>query len=132
MTVDHRQPLLVVPHGLRSAPPLQIAEAASGLCEILWLVDESVPENAFTSRLLSKVGTVENIAGLLPEEIVSLVREHLPDGVVADCDDDIVPLSLIAASLGLDYHTPEVARRLVDKILQREALREGGVPTPLC
>jgi biotin carboxylase len=39
---------------------------------------------------------------------------------------------LIAASLGLDYHTPEVARRLVDKILQREALRSAGLPSPLC
>jgi biotin carboxylase len=38
----------------------------------------------------------------------------------------------MAAELGLDYHTPEVARRLVDKLLQREALRNGGLPSPLC
>jgi len=51
---------------------------------------------------------------------------------VAYRDDDIVLLSLIAAELGLDYHTPEVARRLVDKLAQREALRNGGLPSPLC
>jgi hypothetical protein len=50
---------------------LQIAEAASGLCEILWLVDESVPENAFTSRLLRKLGTVVDVAGLSPAGIAS-------------------------------------------------------------
>jgi hypothetical protein len=59
---------------------LQIAEAASGLCELLWLVDESVPEDASTSRLLRKVGKVVNIAGLSPEETVSVLRAHSPDG----------------------------------------------------
>lgn len=132
VSADSRQPLLVVGHGLRSVPPLQLAEAASGLCEILWLIDESVPENAFTSRLLRKVGTVVNVAGLSPEEIASVLRTRDPDGLAAYRDEDIVLLAEIAEQLGLDYHTPEVARRLVDKLRQREALRKGGLPTPLC
>lgn len=127
-----RKPLLVVGHGLRSAPALQIAEAASGLCDILWLIDESVGDNAITARLLRKLGTVVNVAGLSPEEIVSAVRAHSPDGVVTYRDEDIVLISLIAAELGLDYQSPEVAWRLVDKFLQREAFRKGGLPTPLC
>ena len=80
-------------------PPLQIAEAAFGLCGILWLIDESIPENAFTSRLLRKVGTVVNLAGLSPEETASLLRTHAPDGVVAYRDEDIVLLAVIAAEL---------------------------------
>jgi biotin carboxylase len=111
---------------------LQIVEAASGLCEIIWLLDESVPENAVTSRLLRKVGTVVNLAGLSLEETVSVLQGHAPDGVVVYRDEDIVLLSLIAAELGLDYHAPEVAQRLVDKLAQREALRNGGLPSPLC
>ena len=74
---------------------LQIAEAASGLCELLWLVDESVPEDASTSRLLRKVGKVVNIAGLSPEETVSVLRAHSPDGVAGYRDTDIVPLSFV-------------------------------------
>jgi len=132
VTADRQRPLLVVAHGPNSQPPLQIAEAAAGLCEIIWLVDESVPENALTSRLLKKVGIVMNSAGLSPEGITSLLRKYSPDGVVAYRDEDIVLLSLIAAELGLDYHTPEVAQRLVDKLSQRQALRNGGLPTPLC
>ena len=124
--------MLVVAHGPRSQPPLQIAEAAAGRCEIIWLVDESVPENAITCRLLKKVGMVMSSAGLSPAQIASMLREHSPDGVVAYRDEDIVLLSLIAAELGLDYHTPEVAKRLVDKLWQRHALRNGGVPTPHC
>ena len=122
----------MVPYGFRSPPALRVAEAASGLCGILWLIDESIPENALTSRLLRKVGAVVNLAGLLPEEIVSVLRTHSSDGVVAYCEEDIVLLSFVAAELGLDYHTPEVARRLVDKLCQREALRSAGLPTPLC
>ena len=129
---EGRQPLLVIPHGPRSAPVLQIADAASGLCKILWLIDETAFEDDLTSRLLRKVGVVVNIAGLSPEETASLLGPHAPDGAVAYRDQDIVPLSWIAEELRLDYHTPEVARRLVDKSCQREALRKGGLPTPLC
>jgi len=120
----------VIGHGLRSAPALQIVEAASELCRVLWLLDESVPENAFSSRLLRKVGPVLNVAGQTPQEAAALLKEHSPDGVVTYRDEDIVPLSVIAAELGLDFHTPEVARCLVDKFLQRAALRKGGLPTP--
>jgi biotin carboxylase len=111
-------------------PTLRIVEAASGLCKLLWLVDESVPENAVTSRLLRKFGTVVNLAGLSMEETVSVLRAHAPDGIVAYRTVDIALASSIAAKLGLDYHTPEVARRLLDKLLQREALCKGGLPTP--
>jgi len=122
--------VLVVGHGLRSAPALQIVEASSGLCEILWLIDESVPENAASSRLLRKVGTVVNVAGMSPGQIASAVRPHSPAGAVTYRDEDIVPLSLLAAELGFDYYTPELARCLVDKFAQREALRDGGLPSP--
>jgi hypothetical protein len=85
---------------------MEIADGASGLCEVLWLIDESVPENAFTGRLLRRLGTVVNLAGLSLEETISVLGAHSPDGVVAYRDEDIVPLSLIAAGLGLCYHTP--------------------------
>jgi len=129
---EQELPLLVVGHGPRSAPALQIVEAASDLCALIWLVDGSIPENVMASRLLRKVGTVVDTAGLSPEAVASLLREYSPGGVVAYRDEDVMPLSLIAQELGLDYHAPEVARRLVDKLLQRQALRRGGLPTPRC
>jgi hypothetical protein len=91
-----------------------------------------VPEVAGSSRLLRRIGTVVNIGGLSPEDTVSALRVYSPDGVVAYGDKDIAALSFVASELGLDYHTPEVARLLVDKLCQREALRNGGVPSPLC
>ena len=47
-------------------------------------------------------------------------------------DEDVLLLALIAEELGLQYRTPEVALRLLDKFLQREALRDAGLPTPAC
>ena len=73
-------------------------------------------EGAFTSRLLRKVGTVVNLAGLSPQETAALLRAYSPDGVAAYRDEDIVLLALKAKKLGFDYHTPDVARRLVDKL----------------
>ena len=124
--------MLVVGHGLRSAPVLQIVEAATALCDIVWLIDESIPENAHSGRLLKKVGKVINLDGLSREEVVSSVRAHSPAGVVTYRDEDIVLLSLLAVELDLDYHSPEIAARLVDKFVQREALRNGGLPSPGC
>ncbi len=132
MSADRRLGLLVVGHGPRSHPPFQVAEAASGLCRLLWLIDGSLAANAVTTRLLRKLGTVVDVAGMSPEEIAASLRAHSPDGVLALRDEDIVLLALVAADLGLDYHPPEVARRLVDKLLQREALRDAGLPSPLC
>lgn len=131
VSADRQQRLLAVGHGPRSHPPFQVAEAASGLCRLLWLIDESLPGNAVTARLLRKFGTVVDVAGMSPEEIASLLRAQSPDGVLALRDEDIVLLALVAADLGLDYHAPEVAQRLVDKLLQREALRDAGLPSPL-
>lgn len=109
---------------------MQLVEAASDLCGIIWLIDESGPDSAFTSRLLKKVGTVVNMAGLSMQETVSLLRTHSPDGLVAYRDEDVLLLASLAEELGLRYRTPEVARRLLDKLRQREALRDAGLPTP--
>ncbi len=129
---DDRLPLLVIGHGLRSAPTLQIVEAASELCRVLWLIDGSIPENALNSRLLRKVGRVLDTVGLSPAQTAAALKEHSPAGVVTYHDEDIVPLAEIAAELGLDFHTPEVAGRLVDKLLQREAFTRAGLPSPSC
>jgi len=113
-------------------PALQIAEAASDLCDLVWLVDERIPDIALVSRMLQRLGTVVNVAGLSLDETVKALQPFEPDAIVAYRDTDIVPISRIAAKMGLDYHAPEVATRLVDKFLQREALRAAGVPSPLC
>lgn len=129
---EPHKPLLVVGHGIRSAPALQVVEAATDLCNLAFVIDESLPENAATTRLLRKVGTVVNSAGLSAHEVASRLRPYRPDGIVAYRDEDLILLSLVAAELSLEFHTPALADRLLDKLRQREALRDAGMPTPLC
>ncbi|MDQ2738003.1 MAG: ATP-grasp domain-containing protein, partial [Actinomycetota bacterium] len=53
-----------------------------------------------------------------------------PDGLATFYDTGMERVAAIAGELGLPFHTPQVARALEDKLHQREALREGGLPTP--
>jgi biotin carboxylase len=123
-------PLLAVAHGPRSLPTFQLVEALAGICRVLWLIDRSEPETSQLPRLLSRFGPVVDMDGLRVGEAAGLVGEHGPDGIVAYRDNDISRVSLVAAELGLRFHEPDVARRLVDKLHQRRALAAAGLPTP--
>jgi biotin carboxylase len=122
--------VLAVGHGYRSVPPLQLAVAASGLCDIVWLVDAADPEIDAVGALLGRIGTVIDIGPHSPHEAATLLAVHHPDGIVAYRDEDLAPLSAIAACLGLPFHEPAVALRLADKLAQRWALADAGVPVP--
>lgn len=117
-------------HGTRSAPALQIADAASELCELVWLIDQSLADNALTARLLRKLGKVLDTAGQSTADVAAALRQYSPAGVVTFRDEDIVPLAALAAELGVEYQTPEAALKLVDKYLQRRAFDDAGLPTP--
>lgn len=129
-TAARRRPLLALRHGYRSIPVLQLAAAADGLCDLLWVVDSDDPEVAATGRLLRRLGTVVDVRGLDDDEAVAAVAAHRPGGVAAFRDEDLVPTARLAAHCGLPFHTPELALRLADKWEQRQSLRAGGVPVP--
>ena len=60
------------------------------------------------------------------------MRTLQPDGIVAYADAHIARASALGESLGLDYFDRTVADRLLDKVVQRRALAEGGLPVPRC
>ncbi len=107
-----------------------LRDGARGLCELIWMVDLSDPAMTNPSRLLSRVGTVVNVAGLSPSQIAEALQPTAPTGVVAFNDRTIGTLSALAVALGLEFHSPEVALRLTDKLHQRRAMAEAGVPVP--
>ncbi|MGA2209272.1 MAG: ATP-grasp domain-containing protein [Acidimicrobiales bacterium] len=123
-------PLLAVAYGDRSVPMFQLLEATSAICRVLWIVDGTEPESHGIVRPLSRFGAVVDIAGLPVTEAARLVREHRPDGIIAYRERDLSLVASLAEQLGLQYHEPIVARRLVDKLYQRRALADGGLPTP--
>lgn len=123
-------PLLMVPHGYRSAAPLELAAAADGVCELLWLVRAGDPEVEAVGGLLRRLGRVIDIDGMDTNEVVAASAPFPVEGVAAFRDDDLPLMADVAARLGLPFHSADVARRLVDKVEQRTALRAGGVPVP--
>ena len=124
------RPVVLVPHGYRSIPPLQLAAAATDVCDLVWLVRGSDPELASVGRLLGRLGPVVDIDGLGADQTATALSQYHPGAVVAFRDQDLVPMAALAERLGLDFHAPIVAQRLADKVDQRQALRAGGVPVP--
>jgi biotin carboxylase len=113
-----------------SAHPLILANAAQGLCEILWLVDSNEPGIEHDVRLLSKLGPVVDVAGLPLDRIAEKVRAHEPVGLAVFYDEHMVTTACLGSELGLHFYSPEVAQNLVNKLSQRRALVAGGVPCP--
>jgi biotin carboxylase len=127
------RPVLAIAFGEGSASALKLAEPARELCDLVWVIDSStVGDSKTMTRLLRKLGTTIDIAGLTPEAAADAVREAAPDGVVAYADAQMTMASNLAVRLGLDYHDRDTAERLIDKLTQRQALSDGGLPVPCC
>jgi len=129
---DGARPRLAIVYGPGSMPPMELAAAASEVCDLLWVVDSSDPKVGALTRLLGKLAPVVDIAGLSPDDAASLLSEHRPEGITAYHDNQMVFTAYLADRLGLKYHSPEVTERLVNKSAQRGALRCGGVAVPHC
>jgi biotin carboxylase len=82
------------------------------------------------ARLLKKFGPVVDVPGLEPAAAAGRLAAHEPAGIIGFLDATIPHLAAIAGTLSLPYHRPETAARLVDKLHQRQALREAGIGGP--
>jgi glutathione synthase/RimK-type ligase-like ATP-grasp enzyme len=125
---SHRR--LAVMYEAGAFSPFEIKEAAHGLCELVWVIGWSSPLDRGLARLLPRLGTVLDVAGLDQDEIVARLREAGVDGIVVFSDVGQQPAAEIAAALGLPFHSPRTALLLRDKFEQRLALRAGGLPVP--
>jgi biotin carboxylase len=79
---------------------------------------------------LQRFGPVVDIANLSIEQAADVLRPHRPDGILVFADGQMMTASYLAQELSLAFHTPEVAERMLNKIVQRTALKEGGLPVP--
>ncbi len=129
---EGRRPLLAVGYGPRCVPVLELAQAATGLCDLVWVVDESLPEMRDMGGLLDHFGVVLDLAGRTPDSVADDLASRGVVGIVTYLDAGMVTLAEVAALLDLPFHAPAVARSLVDKARQREVLRDAGVEVPEC
>jgi biotin carboxylase len=126
------RPLVAVGYGLRCVPVMQLAEAAAGLCDLLWMIDTTVAGMAEMADLLNRFGPVIDVGGLSTEEAVKSLAAYDPDGMTTYLDAGMVELALVAEALGLPFHSPATAAALTDKARQRRALADAGLDTPAC
>lgn len=126
-------PLVAVGYGPRCVPVMQLTKAAAGLCELLWMIDGSLPEMNEMTDLLNRFGPVVNIAGLEVETLLSeLSPPYKPDGIVTYLDANMTTYARVAEMLGLPFHSVDTATALTDKFAQRRVLRESGLESPVC
>jgi hypothetical protein len=123
-------PRIVVVYDVMSITPMVLAEAASGLCRIVWVVDGGDPVMGPMVRLLRRLGEVVDRVGLDTDALTSAVASHQPSGILTFAEAQMPFTAAIAERLSLTYHSVLTADRLADKFLQRQALHDVGLPGP--
>ncbi|HTD08000.1 MAG TPA: ATP-grasp domain-containing protein [Solirubrobacteraceae bacterium] len=124
------QPRLAFVYHPRSFGTMAIAEAADGICQLIWVIDTSDPEISSMARLLRRLGDVVDVAGLSLGDAAAAIAAARPDGILALADSLLLWTARIADRLKLPFLSPEIAGRLTDKHEQRLALQRAGVPVP--
>jgi biotin carboxylase len=131
-TTGRTLPLVAVGYGPRCVPVMQLAEAATGLCDLLWMIDSSVPGMAEMADLLNRFGAVVDLKGLSAEHVFKILADWEPDGMTTYLDAGMVELARAAEDLGIPFHSPATAAALTDKARQRRALAAAGLEMPSC
>jgi biotin carboxylase len=131
-TTGRTRPLVAVGYGPRCVPVMQLAQAAAGLCDLLWMIDASAPGMAEMADLLNRFGPVVDLDGMSAEQAVKILADWEPEGMTTYLDAGMVELARVAEGMGLPFHTPATAAALTDKSRQRRALADAGLDMPPC
>jgi biotin carboxylase len=131
-TTGRARPLVAVGYGPRCVPVMQLAEAAAGLCDLLWIIDTAVPGMAEMADLLNRFGPIVDVRGMTADEAVKTLADWEPDGITTYLDAGMVELARMAEKLSLPFHSPATAAALIDKVRQRRALAGAGIDIPAC
>jgi biotin carboxylase len=111
---------------------MQLAEAAAGVCDLLWMIDASMPEMSQMADLLNHFGPVVDIGGLGVEQMARALSTYEPDALVTYLDAGMVEYAGLAGALNLPFHAAATAAALTDKSRQRQVLADAGLPMPAC
>ncbi len=132
VTTGRARPLVAVGYGPRCVPVMQLAEAAGGLCDLLWMIDTAVPGMSEMVDLLKRFGPVVDLKDMTAEHAFKVLADWEPDGMTTYLDARMVDLARVAEDLGLPFHSPATAAALTDKARQRRALAAAGLDMPAC
>ncbi len=111
---------------------MQLAESAAGLCDLLWMIDITIPGMLEMADLLNRFGPVIETGGFEAEQITKALSTYQPAGITTYLDAGMVDLAQVAGAMGLPFHSQTTAISLTDKSSQRQVLAEGGLAMPAC
>lgn len=131
-TSQRTLPLVAVGYGPRCVPVMQLAEAAAGVCDLLWMIDGAQPGMPEMAELLQRFGPVVDLSGLGVAQMATLLSAYEPDALVTYLDTGMVAYAELAEALGLPFHSPGTAAALTDKSRQRQVLAAAGLDMPPC
>lgn len=117
-----RKPRIAVVYDFGSASPTQIATGIREVADVVFVVGDSDHARS-VMPLLDQYGEVRH----LEEALASAGSAWSADGIVTFSERMLPATAHLAQRLGLPYHTPDCARALTDKELQRRRLAAGGV-----
>ena len=129
---DERRPLVAVGYGPRCVPVMQLAEAAVNICDLLWMIDGSIPEMGQMADLLNRFGPVLDINGLDADAFLEMLSPYGPDALATYLDANMTTYAHVAETLHLPFHSRATAVALTDKARQRRVLGEAGLAMPSC
>jgi biotin carboxylase len=119
------EPRVAIVYEPESVPLLTIAGlAARDVFDPVWVTDDA------DTRVLRRLGTVVVAGDRSTVELADHLAQMGVAGVTTFADAQIERTAAIATRMGLPANVAVTARRLVDKIAQRQALADAGVPGP--
>jgi biotin carboxylase len=110
--------------------PWTIHGAAGEEYEIVWLIDTALDELGSLPRLLQRLGSVVDVAGMNMDDVPRVLAEKQVQGITTYSEGKIMLAATVAAELGLRFFPVRSAQALTDKALERDALDAAGVPVP--
>lgn len=123
-------PRIAVPYDAASFSPLQIADAADGRCELVWVVTLPLDGLGPMGRMLARLGRVVAVDGGDAQAAAAALVEHAPVGIVTFSHEKLVFTAALAEQLGLAFNDRRTILNCVDKLAQRQAMAAAGLDMP--
>ena len=130
---NETRPLMAIGYGPRCVSLVELTRVAGTLCDVTWLIDESIPEMSEMSRFLGRFGSVVDVNGRSPQEVAAAISSpRKPDGLITFLDKGMAIFAGVSEILGVPFHSVDTAMALTDKAYQRERLAAAGLDSTRC
>jgi biotin carboxylase len=132
VTVPGRLPRLAVVLDFGAASPMSILASARGLADVVFLCDRALPYVRSRADELAAIATVSDVTGRDQAGMLDAVERLDLDGITTFSESQLNRTAALAQGRGLAFLSPQAARAMTDKFLQRQLLAEAGVQATRC